>query len=44
VHALFDELGREEIEHQEMVRRALATAPPDPTIAADDLADEPVGQ
>jgi rubrerythrin len=44
VHALFDELRREEIEHQEMVRHALAAAPPDPTIAADDLADEPVGQ
>ena len=44
VHALFDELRREEIEHQEMVRRALADAPPDPAVSADDLADEPVGQ
>jgi rubrerythrin len=43
VRALFDELKNEEIEHQELVRRQLAEAPPDPDLAGDDFADDPVG-
>ncbi|HEY2387402.1 MAG TPA: ferritin family protein [Candidatus Binatia bacterium] len=44
VRALFDELRREEIEHQALIRRQLADAPPDPLLGGDDFADEPVGQ
>ena len=44
VSALFEELRAEEVEHQDMVRRELDKAPPDPEIASDDLADDPVGQ
>lgn len=44
VHALFDELRQEEIEHQELVKKELARAPGDPPFKADDLVDEPVGQ
>ena len=44
VHALFDELRSEEVEHQELVRKQLAQAPPDPDLPADDFSDEPVGQ
>lgn len=44
VRALFDELRREEIEHQELVRRELAKTPPDPELSAADFADDPVGQ
>lgn len=43
VRALFDALRREEIEHQELVRRELAKVPPDPELSADDFADDPVG-
>ena len=44
VCTLFDELRREEVEHQELVRRELAKAPADPDLSADEFADEPVGQ
>jgi rubrerythrin len=44
VRALFDELRKEEIEHQELVRRELAKTPPDPELSAADFADDPVGQ
>ncbi len=43
VRTLFDELRNEEIAHQDMVRRQLAAAPPDPGLSADDFADEPIG-
>jgi rubrerythrin len=43
VRILFEELQNEEVEHQELVRRQLAAAPPDPELSGDDLADDPVG-
>jgi rubrerythrin len=43
VRTLFEELRNEEIEHEQLVRRELAKVPPDPQLAADDFADEPVG-
>jgi rubrerythrin len=44
VHALFVELCAEEVEHQRLVRAELAKAPPDPAIASEEFADEPVGE
>jgi rubrerythrin len=44
VRELFDELCAEEVEHQNLVSRELAKAPPNPDIATDDLADDPVSQ
>jgi len=44
VRQLFEELRAEELEHQELVRRQLTQAPPDPAIATDDFADDPVGE
>jgi erythrin-vacuolar iron transport family protein len=44
VKALFQELRDEEIEHQELVQKELAKAPPDPDLPSDDFADEPVAQ
>lgn len=42
VKALFTELRDEEIEHQDMVRAAMAKLPPRPTADPDDYADPPV--
>ena len=44
VRTLFDELRREEIEHQSLIRRQLAALPPDPDLSGDDFSDDPVGQ
>ena len=44
VRTLFEELRAEEGEHQALVRREIAKAPPDPEIASEDFADEPVGE
>jgi rubrerythrin len=44
VRQLFEELRREEIEHQQLVRDRLAKLPPGPEPDADDYADEPVAQ
>jgi rubrerythrin len=44
VHTLFDELRREELEHQSAIRRQLAALPPEPGLPADDFSDDPVGQ
>jgi rubrerythrin len=43
VKALFAELRDEEIEHQAMVKDAMANLPPGPDANPDDYADEPVG-
>jgi rubrerythrin len=42
VRALFEELREEEVEHQGLVREALAKLPPDPEDALWDVEDEPV--
>lgn len=44
VLALFEELKKEEIEHQELVKRELARLPSDSRVDVSDYADEPVGQ
>jgi rubrerythrin len=44
VKALFTELRDEEIEHQDMVKAAMAKLPPRPAITGEDVADEPVSQ
>jgi rubrerythrin len=44
VRALFEELRAEEVGHQALVRREIANAPPDPEIASESFADEPVGE
>jgi rubrerythrin len=44
VRELFDELRREEVEHQELVKKHLARLPPEPEVNPDDYADEPVSQ
>jgi rubrerythrin len=44
VRTLFEELAAEEIAHQDLVRRELAKAPPDPAIPTERFADEPVGE
>jgi rubrerythrin len=43
VRVLFEELRAEEVEHQGMVKEAMARVPPDARIVYDDE-DEPVGQ
>lgn len=44
VKKLFEELRGEEEEHKRMVQEQLARQPADPTLPADDFADEPVPQ
>lgn len=44
VKALFAELRDEEIEHQRLVKAAMARLPQDPDANPEDYADEPVGQ
>jgi len=44
VRKLFEELRQEEVLHQELVKRELARVPPDPVVATEDYADEPVPQ
>lgn len=44
VKALFTDLRNEEIDHQEMVKTAMAGLPPESDVNPDDYADEPVGQ
>jgi rubrerythrin len=44
VRALFAELRDEEVEHQQMVRAAMAKLPPDPDEDPEDYADPPVSQ
>ena len=44
VRTLFAELRDEEVEHQRMVRAAMARLPPDPDVDPDDYADPPVSQ
>jgi rubrerythrin len=44
VRTLFEDLCAEEVEHQELVRRELDKAPPDPEISSEAFADEPVGE
>ena len=44
VKTLFEDLCAEEVEHQELVKREIAKAPPDPTIPSEDFADEPTGE
>ena len=44
VKTLFEDLCAEEVEHQELVRRELAKAPPDPAIPSEEFADEPTGE
>ena len=44
VRTLFEDLCAEEVEHQELVRRELDKAPPDPEIASADFADDPGGE
>ncbi len=44
VRKLFEELKEEEVHHQELVKGQLSRLPPDPGLAAEDVADEPVAQ
>lgn len=44
VHALFQELRGEEIEHQDLVRAEIAKLPPDSGLAEDDFVDPPAAQ
>jgi rubrerythrin len=44
VRHLFEELRDEEIVHQNLVKKELSRLPPDPGVAPEDLADEPVAQ
>ncbi|MCC6763506.1 MAG: ferritin family protein [Deltaproteobacteria bacterium] len=44
VRTLFEELAAEEVTHQDLVRRELDKAPPDPAIATDEFADDPAGE
>jgi rubrerythrin len=44
VRTLFEELRDEEVQHQALVRKELAAAPPDPSADAEDFTDEPVSQ
>jgi rubrerythrin len=44
VKALFTELRDEEVEHQDMVKAAMAKLPPRPAITGEDVADESVSQ
>jgi rubrerythrin len=42
-HALFEELAKEELEHQELVKAEIAKAPPDDPVKGD-VSDEPAPQ
>jgi rubrerythrin len=44
VRKLLDELRQEEVLHQQLVQKELSKLPPDPAVATDDYADEPVSQ
>jgi rubrerythrin len=44
VKALFEELGDEELQHQELVRRQIAKLPPDSPIDPESFVDEPTAQ
>lgn len=44
VKALFEELCREEVEHQELVKAELAKLPPDSPLSDEDFVDEPAPQ
>ncbi|MFI5119053.1 MAG: ferritin family protein [Thermoanaerobaculia bacterium] len=44
VRKLFEELLKEEVDHQDMVKRELAKAPPEEGAKPEDFADEPVAQ
>jgi rubrerythrin len=44
VKTLFEDLCAEEVEHQDMVRREIEKAPPDPAIPTEEFADEPTGE
>lgn len=44
VKTLFEDLCAEEVEHQDLVRRELEKAPPDPAIPSEAFADEPTGE
>lgn len=44
IRALLEELRDEEVVHQELVRGALATLPPDPAVDPEDFTDEPTSQ
>jgi rubrerythrin len=44
VHDLFDELREEEVEHQMLVKKEMAKAPPDPEFPAEEFVDKPVGE
>lgn len=44
VRALFQELCAEEVLHQDLVKRELEKAPPDPLIKAEEFEDAPVNQ
>ncbi len=44
VKSLFEELRGEEIQHQKLVLAELEKTPPDPTLTAEDFADEPSAQ
>ena len=44
VRALFDELRREEVAHQQLVLAALEQTPPDSALKTEDVEDEPVAQ
>jgi rubrerythrin len=44
VRELFEELCAEEVEHKRLVQVEIDKAPPDPKIASEEFADEPVGE
>ena len=44
VQKLFEDLRQEEVLHQNLVKEQLAKLPPDPDVAPEDFADEPVAQ
>lgn len=44
VRKLFEELKEEEVHHQDLVNKELARLPPEPAVAQEDNADEPVAQ
>ncbi len=44
VKELFEELKEEEVLHKDLVNRHLSRLPPDPGLAPEDFADEPVAQ
>lgn len=44
VRSLFEELSDEELVHQDLVRRQLENAPPDPDVDPNEFVDEPTAQ